>query len=90
MKEERFLYSSEIDLNGECFTIKVFCSSAGGFFASTQLGNGDIVITDGPTHPETLRKHADLLPLAISSRELNRQFRGQPSKTRGNQTWRME
>jgi|GEM_PF-818836 len=85
MEEERFLYASEVDLNGECFTIRVFSGSAGGFFASTQLGNGDIVITDGPTHPETLKKHADLLPLAISSRELNRQFRGHPCKPRDTQ-----
>jgi hypothetical protein len=83
MDEEMLLQSSELELNGEVFSIKVFCSSAGRFFAKTCLGEGDFIITDGPSLPEALKKHEDLLPLAIGTRELTQSYLGYPRKPRG-------
>jgi hypothetical protein len=78
--EERLLQSSELELNGEVFQIKIFCSSAGRFFAKTCLGEGDFIITDGPSLPEALKKHEDLLPLAVGTRELTQSYLGYPRK----------
>jgi len=80
--EEMLLHSSDLELNGEVFHIKVFCSSAGRFFAKTCLGEGDVIITDGPSVPETLKKHEDLLPLAIGTRELTQSYLGYPRRSR--------
>lgn len=82
MDEEKLLHSSELELNGEVFCIKVFSSSAGRFFAKTCLGEGDFIITDGPSIPEALKKHQDLLPLAIGTRELTQSYLGNPRKQR--------
>jgi hypothetical protein len=80
--EELPLHSSELELNGETFNIKVFSSSGGRFFAKTCLGEGDFIITDGPTVPEALKKHQDLLPLAVGTRELTQSYLGYPRKPR--------
>lgn len=76
MDEELLLQSSEIEVNGEVFSIKIFCSAAGRFFAKTCLGEGDFIITDGPSVPEALKRHEDLLPLAIGTRELTQSYLG--------------
>ena len=83
MDEEMLLHSSELVLNGETFQIKVFCSSAGRFFAKTCLGEDDVIITDGPSVPETLKKHEGLLPLAVGTREITQCYQGNPRKPRG-------
>ncbi|OGU07765.1 MAG: hypothetical protein A2075_19235 [Geobacteraceae bacterium GWC2_58_44] len=80
MDKVMLLHSSEFELNGEVFQIKVFCSSAGRFFAKTCLGEGDFIITDGPSLPEALRKHEDLLPLAVGTRELTQSYLGTPRR----------
>lgn len=82
MDEDTLLHSSELELNGETFNIMVFGSSAGRFFAKTCLGEGDFIITDGPSLPEALRKHEDLLPLAVGTRELTQSYLGYPRKPR--------
>lgn len=81
--EEMLLQSTEIEVNGEIFSIKVFCSSAGKYFAKTCLGEGDFIITDGRSAPEALKKHEDLLPLAVGTRELTQSYLGNPRKPRG-------
>jgi hypothetical protein len=81
--EEMLLHSSELELNGEVFQIKVFCSAAGRFFAKTCLGDNDFIITDGPTVPETLKRHEDLLPLAVGTRELTQSYLGYSRKPKG-------
>lgn len=82
MDEEMLLHSSDLELNGEIFNIKVFCSSTGRFFAKSCLGEGDIIITDGPSVPEALKKHQDLLPLAVGTRELTQSYLGYPRRLR--------
>lgn len=83
MEEETPLHSSELEVNGEVFNIKVFGNAAGRFFARTCLGEGDFIITDGYSVPEALKKHEDLLPLAIGTRELTQSYLGYPRRPRG-------
>ena len=82
MDEEMPLHSSNLEINGEIFNIKIFSSTTGRFFAKTCLGEGDFIITDGPSLPEALRKHEDLLPLAIGTRELTQSYLGFPRRPR--------
>jgi hypothetical protein len=81
--EEMPLHSSEIEVNGEFFRIKVFSGASGRFFAKTCLGDGDFIITDGCSMPEALKIHEDLLPLAIGTRELTQSYLGSPRRPRG-------
>lgn len=83
MDEEMLLHSTELEVNGEIFSINIFCSSAGRFFAKTCLGEEDYIITDGPSLPETLKRHEDLLPLAIGTRELTQSYLGYSRRPRG-------
>ena len=76
------LHSSEVEVNGEVFSISVFCSAAGRFFAKTCLGEDDFIITDGPSLTETLQRHEDLLPLAIGTRELTQSYLGASRRPR--------
>jgi len=76
------LHSSELELNGEVFQINVFCSTAGRYFAKTCLSESDVIITDGPSVPETLKKHEGLLPLAVGTRELTQSYLGFSRRTK--------
>lgn len=78
MEDETPLYSSEVELNGEIFSISIYSNTSGRFFAQTCLGEGDFIITDGSTVPDALKKHEELLPLAISTRELTQSYLGRP------------
>jgi len=81
--EEKPLHSSELEVNGETFRIQVYSTAAGSYFAKTCLGEGDFIITDGRTVPEALKKHEDLLPLAVGSRDLTHSYLGNPRRPRG-------
>lgn len=83
MDEELLLHSSELEVNGEVFSIQIFSSAAGRFFAKTCLGEEDYIITDGRSVPETLKKHEGLLPLAIGTRELTQSYLGYSRRPRG-------
>ena len=82
MDEEKPLHSSDLEVNGETFNIRIFSSTTGRYFAKTCLGDGDFIITDGTSVPEALKKHEDLLPLAIGTRELTQSYLGFPRKPR--------
>lgn len=76
MDDETPLHTTQLEVNGELFGIKVYCSSAGRYFAKTCLGEGDVIITDGPTVSDALRKHSDLLPLAVGTRVITQSYLG--------------
>ena len=83
MDQETLLQSSELEVNGELFHIKIYCTTGGRFFAKTCLGEDDYIITDGQSLPETLQKHEALLPLALDSRELTQSYLGAPRRPKG-------
>lgn len=83
MDEHTPLHSSELEVNGEYFSIEIYSSAAGRYFAKTCLGEGDVIITDGPSVTEALKKHENLLPLAIGTRELTHSYLGSPRRPKG-------
>lgn len=82
MGDETRIHSSSLELNGEVFIIEVFSRSAGRFFAKTCLGEGDVIITDGGSPHEVLKKHEELLPLAVGTREITQSYLGLPVRGR--------
>ncbi len=83
--DEILVYKTDILLYGDRYQISVFCRSDGRHFAKTHFSEGDIIINDGPTLEEALSRHEKLLPLAISSRRVMRDYRGIPKKSKGQQ-----
>jgi hypothetical protein len=81
--DEILVHKTDIVLHGDKYQIMVFCRSDGRHFAKTRFSEEDIIINDGPTLEEALAKHERLLPLAISSRKVMRDFKGNPKKSKG-------
>ncbi len=80
MPEETLVHESDIELHGDHYQIMVFCRADGRHFAKTRFGEDDIIINDGPSLAEALAKHEKLLPLAIRSRQVMKEFRGYPKR----------
>lgn len=78
MSEEILVRKTEIVLHGNSYQIMVFCRADGRHFAKTRFAEDDIIISDGSSLEEALARHEKLLPLAISSRKVLRDFRGDP------------
>jgi hypothetical protein len=83
MSEEILVHKAEIVIHGDIYQIMVFCRSDGRHFAKTHFGDDDIIINDGASLEEALARHEKLLPLAISSRKVMHDFRGNPKKGKG-------
>lgn len=81
--EEILVHKTEIVLHGDTYQIMVFCRADGRHFAKTRFGEDDIIINDGASMEEALARHEKLLPLAISSRKVMHDFRGNPKKSKG-------
>jgi hypothetical protein len=87
MDEEVLLHSSELEVNGEVFQIKIFSSPRGRYFAKTCLGSDDdVIITDATSLPEALKRHEELLPLAVGTREITQSYLGYTRRGRGRRT----
>jgi len=82
MLEATLVYESNIELHGGLYQIKVFCRSDGRHFAKTHFGEEDIIINDGTSLEEALAKHEKLLPLAIKSRQVMQEFKGNTKKNK--------
>ena len=67
MKTEQLVHSAEVTIDGENFSISVYCRPDGRHFAKTYLNEYDIIINDGPTLSSVLETHKGLLPLAVSA-----------------------
>ena len=76
MSDERLVHEGDIEFQGVRYEIRVFCANDGRHYAKTRFSETDVIINDGPTLSDVLSKHASLLPLAISSRELLRRTAG--------------
>ncbi len=76
MWEEVLVHKSEIELHGDSYQIMIYCRKDGRHFAQTHLGENDIIINDGSSLEEVLAKHERLLPLAINSRRIRRDYQG--------------
>jgi hypothetical protein len=71
---EEFLFSEDFLWEGKCYLVQVYrASHATGrcmHMAQTALGPGDLVISDGRSAEEVLKKQHTVLPVAILSRSL--------------------
>lgn len=83
MEELELVHQTEIEMNGDRYTVTVFCRADGRHVAKTRFENDDI-INDGDSLEEVLAKHESLLPLAISSRRVMKAFKGIDSNQGGN------
>jgi len=80
MPEETLVHESDIELHGDHYQIKVFCRANGRHFAKTRFAADDIIINDGPSLEEALASHERLLPLAVRSRQVLQELRGNPKR----------
>jgi len=76
--DEILVHKTEIELHGSSYQIMVFCKADGRHFAKTSFSEGDVIINDGLTLEEALAKHEKLLPLAVSSRKMMRDYKRKP------------
>jgi hypothetical protein len=71
------VHQVQIELEGDRYHVQVYCREDGRHFAKTHLGGEDIIINDGMTLDEVLERHTELLPLAVSTRKVRQQIRGE-------------
>ena len=76
MDDLRLVHTSEIEINGDQYEVRVYCRDDGKHFAKTHFGDGDYIINDGLSLAEVLSKNTKLLPLAVSSRQVLHDYRG--------------
>jgi hypothetical protein len=73
---ETLVHKREVELNGERYEILVFCREDGRHFARTRFGENDIIIHDGQSMEEALAKHENVLPVAVTCRQILQQVKG--------------
>jgi hypothetical protein len=67
---ETLVHKCQIPIGTVEYEVQVYSRPDGRHVAKTILDEADIVINDGPTLEAALRRHAEVLPLAINSRQL--------------------
>ena len=72
MFDEELVHQTHMELDGTHYQIMVYCREDGRHFAKTHFNDKDIIINDGLTMFDALEKHKKILPLAITSRQLNK------------------
>jgi len=72
MSDEELVHQTHMELDGNNYQIMVYCRKDGRHFAKTYFNDKDIIINDGLTMFDALTKHEKLLPLAVTSRQLNK------------------
>lgn len=75
MEDATLMHYAELTIGGAAYPISVYCREDGKYFALTQLAGRDIVISDGKSLEEALMRHQGVLPLAVGSRMILREFR---------------
>lgn len=68
MEYETIVHQSTCRIAEKEYEICVFSRDDGRLFARTVLAPQDVIISDGPSLADVLRRHQELLPLAIKSR----------------------
>jgi len=70
MDDSYNILETSVQIAGCDYEIKVFRRSNGKYFAQTRFSENDSIVSDGTSIEETLRVHANSLPLAISCRSM--------------------
>jgi hypothetical protein len=71
------VHQTRVQVDGDSYHVQVYCRDDGRHFAKTYLGGDDIIINDGMSLEDVLSKHTELLPLAVSTRRIRQQIRGE-------------
>lgn len=72
---ETIVHKGYCQIAGRDYEVHVYTRQDGRHFAKTVFSPEDVIISDGKTLAEALEKHQRLLPLAINSRQILREFR---------------
>jgi hypothetical protein len=75
MNKEMVVHQGTLHISGKEYEITVY-NRDGRHFAQTVFAPDDVIISDGCTMDEALAKHQRLLPLAVNSRQILREFQG--------------
>jgi hypothetical protein len=70
MSTEILVHKCDIPIGNDSYEIFVYSRPDGSHVAKTVLDSYDVIINDGSTLDDVLKKHTELLPLAINSRLL--------------------
>ncbi len=74
MYGEEFLFSEHFLWEGKCYLVHIYRREPrrpqGSHMATTILGPGDTIISDGRSPEDVLQKQQNILPLALLSRSL--------------------
>lgn len=74
MQEERLVHKHLFEFSGSSYEVHIFARHDGSHVAKTAFSPQDVVISDAPTLHEVIDKHSRLLPLALDSRQILRDF----------------
>ena len=70
MESETLVHKCDIPVGSDQYEILVYSRPDGSHVAKTILDTYDVIINDGATLDDALKKQTDFLPLAINSRLL--------------------
>lgn len=71
---ELLVHTTTLEVAGGEYEVRIYTRNDGSHVAKTCLGPQDVIINDGFSLHEALDKHRKLLPLAIDSRLILRDF----------------
>ncbi|BCR05719.1 hypothetical protein DESUT3_27880 [Desulfuromonas versatilis] len=74
---ETLVHTCLIHIEGRDYEVAVFSRPGGTHLAKTVFAPWDVIINDGPSLEAALAKHRQILPLAVGSRRVLRQFQGE-------------
>ncbi len=76
MQNEVLVHTCRMHIEGQDYEVAVYLRPGGRHAAKTVFHPNDIIINDGLSLEEALGRHQRLLPLAVNSRRMLRQFYG--------------
>jgi hypothetical protein len=77
MGPELLVHKCNLLIGGDEYEVLIYCRPDGSHVAKTHFSPEDVIINDGRTVDDVLTKHQHLLPLAINSRQILREFQRQ-------------
>jgi hypothetical protein len=75
MESETLVHQCLMTISGQDYEVFVYSRADGSHLAKTYFTPQDVIINDGPSLDAVLVKHERVLPLAVNSRQILREFR---------------
>ncbi len=67
MKPDAIVHTDKIEVDGESYSVEVYCRRDGRHYSKTFLNETDIIINDGQSLHDVMKVSSELLPLAIKA-----------------------